>query len=53
MKLFALFVVALAALTGCAARAYGHLTCDGKCELVIDREVRELETMPQLPKTKD
>ena len=50
MKLLALLAIAQVVLSGCAVRAYGHMTCDGKCELVIDREVREMEPMPKLPK---
>ena len=41
-------------LSGCGARVFGKLTCDGKCELVIDREIRELDPVPiEIPGKKD
>jgi hypothetical protein len=46
-----LIAALLASLAGCAMRMYGHMSCDGKCELVIDREVDEFDPapLPELP----
>ena len=44
-----IFIIVVAMLSGCAVRAYGRMTCEGKCELVIDREVSELNPIPLPP----
>jgi len=35
--------------SGCAFQMHERMTCDGKCELVIDREVSELNPIPLPP----
>ena len=51
MKAQIAFLLALFILlaSGCGMRTYGKMTCDGKCELIIDREVKELDPVPSLP----
>ena len=44
MKPLILAVVLIA--TGCGVRLYGNLKCEGPCELTIDREVKELDSIP-------
>ena len=48
--MFRLLLLASLLLTGCTVKMHGRLTCDGPCELVLDREVSEMEI---LPKTKE
>ena len=46
MKSILLAALVVAVLTACAVRMYGNLRCDGPCELTLDREVGELEIIP-------
>jgi hypothetical protein len=36
----------LALVTGCAARMYGKLECDGPCTLTLEREISEADIIP-------
>jgi hypothetical protein len=38
--------LALSFVAGCAVRMYGNVKCKGECEVTVDREVRELEPLP-------
>ena len=50
-----LTILAGLVIAGCAVKMHGRMTCEGKCELVVDREVSELNPipLPQLPKDKE
>ena len=39
-------IVAVMVLSGCAARMYGKLTCEGPCTLELEREIKELDPVP-------
>jgi hypothetical protein len=38
-------------VASCSMRMYGHMTCKGECDLVIDRTVEEakIDPLPDLP----
>jgi len=46
MKYLLVAIVAVMVLSGCAARMYGKLTCDGPCTLELEREIKELDPIP-------
>ena len=41
-----IIIVPVVMLSGCAARMYGKLTCDGPCTLELEREIKELDPIP-------
>jgi len=43
---FPLLVVLIIIVSGCAARMYGKLTCEGPCTLELEREIKELDPVP-------
>ena len=53
MKYLLVANVAVIVLSGCSIKMHGRLTCEGPCELVIDREVKELDPIPLPPLPKD
>jgi PBP1b-binding outer membrane lipoprotein LpoB len=44
----AMIMILLIALviSGCAARMYGKLECDGPCSLTLEREISEADIIP-------
>jgi hypothetical protein len=44
MKL--LLMLAVIVITGCAARMYGKLECNGPCTLTLEREISEADIIP-------
>jgi len=48
-----LLILSLLLLSGCAVSVHGRMTCEGKCELAIDREISELNPIPLPPPPKD
>ena len=44
--LVVLIIVSVVMLSGCAARMYGKLTCEGACTLELEREIKELDPVP-------
>ena len=44
--LLVIIIVSVVMLSGCGMHTYGKMTCDGKCELIIDREIKELDPVP-------
>jgi hypothetical protein len=41
-----LLILAVIGITGCAARMYGKLECDGPCTLTLEREISEADIIP-------